>query len=200
MIDTKWRKPFQTLVINPLLQWPVLARCSPLLLTLISFLSGLSALICLNAHATFIALAFLVLSGLCDVLDGSLARAQEQASPLGAACDITSDRFVEFAILLGLYLYDPTRALYIILMLGATLLCVTTFLVVGVFSENDSEKSFHYSTGLVERAEAFIFFALMILVPGWFIPLSLLFTSLVSLTAAIRLYQFTKIYSKLSSK
>lgn len=192
MIDTKWRKPFQTLVINPLLQWPALAHCSPLLLTLISFVSGLGVLICLSVHVPFLALSLLALSGLCDVLDGSLARAQNQASPLGAACDITSDRFVEFAILLGLYLYDPTRALYIILMLGATLICVTTFLVVGVFIENDSEKSFHYSTGLIERAEAFIFFALMILMPAWFIPFSLLFTSLVTATAAIRLYQFMK--------
>ncbi len=190
MIDTKWRTPFQTLLIDPLLRIPLIARRAPLTLTLLAALSGLCIPLLLAYHASLMALMLLALSGLCDVLDGSIARKQQCTSPIGAACDITSDRLVECCILIGLYLYDPARALPVMVMMGASLLCVTTFLVVGIFSENASEKSFHYSAGLIERGEAFIFFACMIVLPGYFLPLSILYSGLVLLTATIRLKQF----------
>jgi phosphatidylglycerophosphate synthase len=40
-------------------------------------------------------------SGLCDVLDGRIARATKQASPYGKFIDSTLDRFVEVFVLLG---------------------------------------------------------------------------------------------------
>lgn len=105
--------------------------------------------------------------------------------------DITADRLVEFSVILGLLLVNPvSRAIPALWMLGSVLLCVTTFLVIGIFSENSGEKSFHYSTGIMERAEAFCFFILMALLPKYFNPLAWTFTGLVFLTAAIRTWQF----------
>ncbi len=49
----------------------------------------------------------------------------------------------------------------------------------------------------MERAEAFIFFLLMILIPSWFINLAWIYSALVLLTAVIRIYQFFR-FSKLS--
>lgn len=126
------------------------------------------------------------------MLDGSLARHQNKTSPIGAALDITADRLVEFAIILGLFLIDPhKRGLLCLLMLGSVLLCITTFLVVGIFSENQSEKGFHYSPGLMERTEAFAFFALMMLFPIYFTPLAAIFSALTFFTAGKRLYEFS---------
>lgn len=69
------------------------------------------------------------------------------------------DRVVEFVVVLALWFVAPQqRGLWCLLMLGSMLLCITSFLVVGIFSENQSQKSFHYSSGLMERAEAFSFF------------------------------------------
>ena len=77
-------------------------------------------------------------------------------------------------------------------MLGSMLLCITSFLVVGIFVANDSHKSFHYNPGIMERAEAFIFFIAMMLWPSAFVGLAMLFSLLVTLTAIIRLTQFYK--------
>lgn len=148
---------------------------------------------CLYLHRSIWGVALLGLSGFCDTLDGSLARAKNLSSPRGAVLDIVSDRLVELAILIGLYLYAPQeRGLLVIGMLGGAFLCVTTFLVVGIFQENHSEKSFHYSPGIMERTEAFIFFSLMILLPPFFASLAILFIGLTSLTAFIRITQFIK--------
>lgn len=52
------------------------------------------------------------------------------------------------------------------------------------------EKNFHYSPGVMERAEAFIFFIAMMLWPSAFGKLAALFSVLVLFTAGIRLHQF----------
>jgi hypothetical protein len=82
--------------------------------------------------------------------------------------------------------------IFSLLMLGSILICVTSFLVVGIFLENTSQKSFYYSPGLIERAEAFLFFVLMILFSKAFSILAVIFSILVFLTAALRLYQFAQ--------
>ena len=161
-------------------------------MTVVGGIIGVSALPALALGLPLLALGLIVFSGYLDTLDGSLARHQQKTTPHGAALDIVSDRAVEFArLFLGLYCVDPmSRGLPAILMLGSVLICVTSFLIVGLFSENSSEKSFHYSPGLVERAEAFLIFAAMILFPSSFIFLTYLFSFLVFLTAAIRMVQF----------
>ena len=194
MIDSNFRSPYQKLIIHPLLNIGWIKTLSPVKVTLAAALFGALIPLFLYYGATSPALICLGLSGFCDTLDGSLARAQGTPSPKGAVLDIVSDRFVELAIIIGLYLYAPEgRALLSLFMLGSVLLCITTFLVVGIFQENASEKSFHYSPGLIERGEAFLFFALMILFPSLFTPLTLLFGGLTLITAIIRTSQFVKV-------
>lgn len=176
--------------MTPFLKWSFLKTVSPSIVTILGLIAGLLIPFCLAWHFSFSAFFLLLISGFLDTLDGSLARNQALTSDKGAALDIISDRIVEIGVVLGLYLYDPSRAFLSILILGAMLICVTSFLVVGVFTQNDSEKSFHYSPGLIERAEAFIFFALLILFPSFFIPLATLFAALMLFTAFHRSYQF----------
>lgn len=191
MIDSYFRTPYQNLIVNPLLRTPLLKTFSPNLITLLALLSGLATLPLLFLHHKVSAFLCLVASGVLDTLDGSLARLQNSISSKGAFYDLFSDRLVEFSVILGLYFYSPNdRSLFCLLMLGSILLCITSFLTVGVFSQNTSKKSFHYSPGIVERAEAFIFFTNMILFPAYFIPLSVIFSVLVFLTALIRLKEF----------
>lgn len=191
MIDTYYRKPFQDYLITPVVNRIAPRRWSPLLFTLAGLGAGVLAAIAIGFGLPYLALALLLISGYCDVLDGSLARATNRVSEQGAVLDIVSDRIVESALILGLYFVDPTaRALLCLSMLASVLICVTSFLVVGIFTANDSQKSFHYSPGLMERSEAFILFTLMIAAPHAFTPLASLFTGLVAATAAVRLWQF----------
>ncbi|MCH9631032.1 MAG: Inner membrane protein YnjF [Chlamydiia bacterium] len=192
MIDSYLRSPYQKIIINPILRTPLLKRTVPNALTTLALITGLLTGYFLFSQRIILSIVFLTLSGFLDTLDGSLARHLHKTSDTGAAFDIFSDRVVETAIIIGLFLYAPSRGMQALLMLASSYLCVTSFLVVGIFSGNDSEKSFHYSPGIIERAEAFIFFALMILFPSFFTALSYLYTALVLTTAAIRMLQFYK--------
>ncbi|MCF7852518.1 MAG: CDP-alcohol phosphatidyltransferase family protein [Simkaniaceae bacterium] len=191
MIETHFRKTYQQLCINPLLNLGFLQKVHPHVFTCIACLLGISMIPLLSFGFSFWACVMLGISGFFDTLDGSLARHLKIASPQGAALDIICDRITEFAIIFGLYTVEPNvRALPTILMLGSILICITSFLIVGVFTEKSSEKSFFYSPGLIERAEAFIAFAIMILFPSTFAVSSYIFSFLVLLTAALRMHQF----------
>jgi len=199
MIDSKYREKYQTLFIDRLLRLAFIKRLNPSALTLIGLFFGVLIPYFLYFGFPILGILFLGLSGFLDTLDGSLARIKNQTSDRGAVLDITSDRIVEFAIILGLFLVDPVgRGLSSICMLGSTLFCITTFLVVGIFSQNKTEKSFYYSPGIIERAEAFTFFGAMILFPSAFWVLAILYIFLVFLTGAIRIYQFLY-YPKLAT-
>ena len=191
MIEDTFRKQYEKLCVEPLLKVQSLHRVHPIFLTCMACLAGVAIAPVLAFGFSLSAFFLLLFSGFLDTLDGSLARHLQLSSSKGAALDIVCDRIVESAIVLGLYMVEPSsRALPALLMLGSILICVTSFLIVGIFTEKVSEKSFFYSPGLIERAEAFIFFAVMILFPTLYTPLAYIFSFLVFLTAAIRMYQF----------
>lgn len=199
MIEEYCRQYYQKHFVNPL-ACRLSNRVKPNHITCLSGLFGILVLPALFFHHAMLAIACLLLSGYCDTLDGTLARFHHETSDWGSSLDITIDRLVEWVVVFALWSLSPSeRGLWSLLMLGSMLLCITSFLVVGIFSVNHSQKSFHYSPGLMERAEAFFFFILMILLPAAFELLALLFTVLVTLTAVIRLVQFRNQYSALMS-
>ncbi|MFI5343231.1 MAG: CDP-alcohol phosphatidyltransferase family protein [Chlamydiales bacterium] len=191
MLNTHERFADQYRILIPLLRWPIWQNIHPHAITLAGCLVGIAIWPLLMMHWTGWAIIALLLTGLLDTLDGAVARYLRLTSPQGAALDIFCDRIVEFSILMGLYAVDPaTRAIPVLFMLGCILLCITSFLVVGIFSVNEASKGSFYSPGLIERAEAFGFFFLMIFWPTLFKPLAWIFSLLVFLTALIRLWQF----------
>jgi archaetidylinositol phosphate synthase len=198
MIDSYLRKFYQPFFVDPLLPLAAKGKCSHHLFTFGALASGLAIVPALIYQLPWVAIIFLLASGYLDTLDGSVARIKGLQSPLGAVLDIVSDRVVETAIIIALYLVDPgNRGLYCLLMLGSSFLCVTSFLVVGIFIENESKKSFHYSPGIVERTEAFIFFGAMILFPSLFSGLAILFSALVLLTTVTRILEFRRTQNKI---
>ncbi|NGX37545.1 MAG: Inner membrane protein YnjF [Chlamydiae bacterium] len=191
MIDSKYRGTYQKLVIEPILKRSWMQSADPLLLTLSGLFFGLLIPFFLYIGCTLIAFSCLVISGFFDTLDGSVARHLDQTSDPGAVLDITCDRLVEFAVVIGLFLVAPQeRGLLCLLILGSILFCITTFLVVGIFSQKKDDKSFFYSPGVIERVEAFAFFAAMIVAPQAFALLAISFILLVFLTGVLRIKQF----------
>lgn len=191
MIDSYYRQVYQKVCIEPIL--PFFNKLSPQRITLSSCLLGLMVCPLIIYDLPSVAFFVLLLSGFLDTLDGSVARYLNLVTPKGAALDIVCDRMVEFAVILGLFFVDANeRALPSLVMLGSILLCITTFLVVGIFVENRSVKSFFYSPGLIERAEAFIFFSIMILFPSTFMVAAYLFSALTFFSAIFRFWEFMK--------
>lgn len=194
MFENVIRPSYQRLIADPLTKY-FCANTSITAnqITLLSLVTGIIAAGCIAFNFTIFAIIFLLLSGCLDSLDGTLARLNKNSSHLGTVFDIMSDRIVEVSIVLGFYLQSTSqRGLPCLLMLSSICLCVTSFLVVGIFSENQSSKSFHYSQGIMERFEAFVFFVTMLIIPQFFSVLAAVFTGLVLLTTAIRIYEFSQ--------
>lgn len=191
MIEQYLREFYQKIAINPLAD--ILKNfLTPNTVTLFSGLLGLLILPSLIFNHVIIAIMLLLLSGYCDTLDGTLARISKRQSAFGSILDIMMDRFVEFIVVFSLFIVDSHRAFLCLLMLGSMFLCVSSFLVVGIFTQNETHKSFYYSPGIIERAEAFLFFIAMMVFKNDFNFLAILFTILVMLTTFIRLYQFNQ--------
>ena len=137
--------------------------------TLVACIAGIGVLPALITKQIYLAVLLLLISGYLDTLDGTVARLSENSTAHGSVFDIFADRLVELSVVLGLFLIDPLhRGLSCLLMLGSMLMCITAFLVVGIFSPKEGEKSFYYSPGLMERAEAFIFFIAMMFISQLF--------------------------------
>ena len=170
MLEQKYRHYYQKILIDPVLNMG--CKFSPTLITLLSGVVGLLIIPAVYFHHPWLAVFLLALSGYLDTLDGSVARACNSSTQLGGALDIVVDRIVESSVIFALYLLDPS------------------LLVVGIFVEQNSNKSFFYHEGLIERAEAFIFYVLMILVPSFFTPLAYGYIILVLLSAFLHLRFF----------
>lgn len=193
MLETYYRDYYQRWLITPMLR--LLSKwLSATRITVMAGLAGLMVMPLLWFHLRGYATFCLLLSGYLDTVDGSLARIQQATTPQGVALDIMTDRFVEVMVIIGLWGVAPAhRSLLCLIMLSSILICVTSFLVVGIFTPNQTEKGFSYSPGLIERAEAFIFFLLLIWLPKQFAILAIIFSVLVLFTAINRMYQFFKL-------
>lgn len=191
MIESSLRPLFQRVFIQPLLH--IGARHLPAnAITVTSLITGFISACFLSAEFNFMAILWLLISGYLDILDGSVARLQNNSTHFGTVLDILSDRLVESFIVIALFIRDPTLAFVCLLMMMSMLVCVSSFLLVGIFSEKQSEKSFYYSPGLMERAEAFIFFIAMIIFNQFALIIGIVFTLLVLWTTGVRVYEFYK--------
>jgi len=188
MIDSYYRDSFQRWCVDPVAQR---IRPHPLWITGLGLIFGLASALSIVLGMRLSALCFLSLSGYCDVLDGSVARYQKMSSPLGATLDLVSDRVVEFVLLFAFFLVDPAgRGVASMVFFGSIYLCIASFFSVSMFTAGESEKSFVYSPGLIERSETFIVFALMLLFPAQFVWIAYIYSGAVFLTSALRLRQF----------
>ena len=188
MIEQKLRPFIQNTLVGRVAK--LLAnKCKPNTITLLSFVVGLLSAICVFVNP-YLSIVLLLLSGYFDVLDGSLARLRGSSSDIGTMLDILSDRFVESFMIVAIFAYQPQLAWIGLLMMMSILVCISSFLLVGIFIQNDTHKSFYYSPGLIERAETFLFFIAMIIFPSLVFYLGLIYTVLVLWTTCYRCYEF----------
>jgi archaetidylinositol phosphate synthase len=133
-----------------------------------------------------IGLLTLALSGGLDAVDGTIAREFERATPLGGVLDLTLDRTVEVAVLLGLIWRHPSWDLAAAVVLATWYVNITVFMATGA-ALGGSEKLIHYPPGLVERTEALLFFALLALAAPLGIYICYAYAALETATAAQRI-------------
>ena len=137
-------------------------------------------------------LALVLANRVLDGLDGAVARAS-QPTDLGGYFDIVADFAFYVSVPVAFGILDPANLLPALVLVASFVLTGTSFLAFAVIAAKRGEeteahgrKSFFYSTGLAEGTETVVIFALMALVPAWFVPLAWGYAALCVLTVIQR--------------
>jgi phosphatidylglycerophosphate synthase len=147
--------------LGPLVRWLARIGISPNMLTVAGAIMNIAAAAALLYGHFRVGSALIIVGGLCDLLDGALARVTGMQSRFGNVLDSTLDRYSDILPLSGLLLYysgwhaGGTR-------FGDMVLCsvviVGTFLVPYVRAKAESLAT-RCDVGLAERAERIIILA-----------------------------------------
>jgi len=98
-------KRLEFLITRPIIPWVAKSRITPNALTLIGLVLSLITAAVIAAGNLFLGGFLVLLSGLFDMMDGSLARSTGKTTKFGAFLDSTIDRFSEALLLLGLIIF-----------------------------------------------------------------------------------------------
>ena len=162
-------------------------------LTLAGFAIGLLAAALIAQDAYGAGLVLLLLSRLCDGLDGAVAR-QTQPTDRGGFLDITLDFIFYAAVVLAFALADPAaNALAAAALLAGFMGTGSSFLAFAVIAAKRQMskpmsigKSFYFLGGLTEGTETLGFFVAMCMWPAQFALLAWVFAGLCAVTTAAR--------------
>ena len=162
-------------------------------LTLAGFAIGLLAAVLIAQRAYGAGLVLLLLSRLCDGLDGAVAR-QTQPTDRGGFLDIALDFIFYAAVVLAFAFADPAaNALAAAAMLAGFMGTGSSFLAFAVMAAKrqmskpmSPGKSFYFLGGLTEGTETLGFFVAMCLWPAQFALLAWVFAGLCVVTTIAR--------------
>ncbi len=166
------RKVVARRITTPFLSALSRSRLKPNTLTWLGLVVSLVAAYTIATDHLTVAAILVLLSGLCDILDGALARATNQSTRFGAILDSTFDRVADAVLLLGVaYLYLKSgNELNIVL---AFLALIGSFLTSYVRARAEG-LGIACPVGLFTRAERVIILALGLFLDQLFIALAVL--------------------------
>ena len=155
---------------------------------------GVGAAGAIWAHWYWLGLVLVLVSRLCDGLDGPVARVTGK-SDFGGYLDIVLDFAFYGVIPVGFVLADPgaNAVAGAVLVLsfyvnGASFLAYAIMAERhGLTGESHGEKSIFFTTGLAEATETIAVFVLMCLLPGWFPVIAWMFAAICFYTALSRI-------------
>lgn len=164
-------------------------------LTLTGFGIGLVAAYLIATDDHLLGLAAILVSRLCDALDGAVAR-QTAATDVGGFLDVALDFVFYASIPLAFAVQDPARnALPAAVLLASFIGTGSSFLAFaaiaakrGLHSLDFPDKSMYFLGGLTEATETLACFALMCLYPEFFIELAYGFALLCLVTTGTRIW------------
>ena len=172
-------------------------------LTVLGFVIGLVAAVLVATHYFLAAVAMILLSRLCDALDGAIAR-QTRVTDAGGFLDIALDFLFYAAMPLAFAVADPARnALPAAVLLAAFVGTMSSFLAFAVMAAKRGitslaypDKSFYFLGGLTEATETLVLLVSMCLWPYHFPVLAYGFAALCAITTATRIWWGWRTFSR----
>ena len=162
--------------------------------TVVGCLIGLVAAYAIWQQAYWAGLVLLLISRLCDGLDGAIAKATE-STDFGGYLDIVLDFVFYGAIPLGFVLADPAvNAVAGAVLIFSFYVNGSTFLAYAIMAERydmhstvRGEKSLYFTTGLAEATETIAAFAIFCVFPQSLVWLAYLYAAICLYTALSRI-------------
>lgn len=172
-------------------------------MTLLGFGVGLAGAALVAWQHYLAAIAAILLSRLCDALDGAMAR-ETRVTDAGGFLDIALDFLFYASIPLAFAWADPARnALAAATLLTAFVGTMSSFLAFAVLAAKRQlsnlaypGKSFYFLGGLTEATETLAFFVAMCLWPQHFAPLAYAFAALCLVTTGTRIWWGWRSFSR----
>lgn len=189
--------------VNRIARQLVRSHVSANQMTVLGFAIGLVAAVLVATHYFLAAVAMILLSRLCDALDGAIAR-QTRVTDAGGFLDIALDFLFYAAMPLAFAVADPARnALPAAVLLAAFVGTMSSFLAFAVMAAKRGitslaypDKSFYFLGGLTEATETLAFFVAMCLWPHHFPVLAFGFAALCAITTATRIWWGWRTFSR----
>ncbi len=164
-------------------------------ITVCAFILGIFAALSIALQAYAWGAALILVSRLCDALDGAVAR-QTAATDAGAYLDICLDFLFYASVPLAFAFANPAvNALPAAMLLAAFIGTGASFLAFATLAAKRNiqnpqypHKSFYFMGGLAEATETLVFFISFCIWPEHFALLAYLFTALCCVTIGTRIY------------
>ncbi|MXX56947.1 MAG: CDP-alcohol phosphatidyltransferase family protein [Gemmatimonadetes bacterium] len=155
-------------ITGPITRWLIRRGVHPNAITVAGFLVTVAGAVMYSQDHVRTAGLLMLLGGLCDVFDGSVARVSGLASKFGAFFDATLDRISEIAMYIGLMsLYNAYQVEFVdILMIYIIALAMGGSLMVSYTRAKAESLGFDCSVGLMQRGERILILGLGSLIFG----------------------------------
>jgi len=144
-------------IVDPMIDFFIRQNAHPNVFTLIGLVLSIISSIFSGMGIFRMAGLFLLISGMCDSIDGTIARRSGQASKFGALFDSTLDRYSDMFVFFGLaffFIKEHATLTSIVLAMGL----VGTMMVSYIRARAEG-LGFQCSTGLMQRPERIILLA-----------------------------------------
>jgi len=188
MLDTILGRPGNIVArwLDGLARLFVRGGVAPNALTYAALAFGLMAAWLFYSGHGWLALLTLGISGLADAIDGRVARLGAGSTRWGGVLDLTFDRIVEAAVLLGIAAPHPDWHLPALVLACTWYVNLCVFLAIGAASERPGEKLIVYPPGLLERSEALLLALVVVVTPRLAPAAAYVYAVLEVITAAQR--------------
>jgi len=182
--------------LNALARIFVRAGLTADMVTTLGLLIGLAAAVAIIFKFYWVGLVLLLISRICDGVDGAVARING-SSDFGGYIDIVFDFIFYGVIPLAFAIADPdANACAGAVLIFAFYANGASFLAFAIMAEKQGlstdqrgEKSMFFTTGLAEATETIAVFVAFCLFPAYFAPIAYVFAAVCFYTTAVRIWQ-----------
>lgn len=181
-------------------------KIKPNHLTGLGLVFAFAGMIFLCYRKLYIATLLILLSGLCDSLDGAVARASSSSTKFGALLDSTLDRISETFIFFGIFYYFRTSPSFLShIFEWITIFTLATSIIISYIRARAEGLGIDCKVGSFQRAQRFLFLLLGLILTGilndkvdsiYFVDLPLKIALLIILVGGIITIQERIRYSK----